>query len=412
MPKMIERSCYAVKTDSRAGYAELTLYGNVVKKRPIDWDDGKFAKSKDNFIVEQEFLDDLKSIGKCKKLNVRVNSLGGDVHVALTIYHRLRELADNGTELTCTVDGVAMSAGSMIMCAADKVMASEASLIMVHRSMTMVWDYLNADELRKQAEIQDEYDKAIASCYKRKTGKSESELLELMSKETYMTGSEAKEKGFVDELVSSENAMEIAACADKKSLMVGGRVFDLMGAPLPFGLPTVTQPAPQSSGEGVTYKELPTEGGNEIMANSFDELLKENPELAAAVEKELMAKAETALSAKAKEAKEQAVENERKRISEIDEIANLFPSEMVEEAKYGESACSAMELSYRVALENAKKGRKFIDDLQADAQTSGVAGVQATVPPATDKPESSKTDDELMTEARVNVRAVLGEGDI
>lgn len=412
MPKMIERSCYAVKTDSKLGCAELTLYGNVVKKRPIDWDDGKFAKSKDNFIVEQEILDDLKAIGKCKKLNIRVNSLGGDVHVALTIYHRLRELADNGTELTCTVDGVAMSAGSMIMCAADKVTASEASLIMVHRSMILVWDYLNADELRKQAEIQDEYDKAIASCYKRKTGKSESELLVLMSKETYMTGSEAKEKGFVDELVSSENAMEIAACADKKSLMVGGRVFDLMGAPLPFGLPTVTQPAPQSSGEGVTYKELPTEGGNEIMANSFDELLKENPELAAAVEKELMAKAETALSAKAKEAKEQAVENERKRISEIDEIANLFPSEMVEEAKYGEKACSAMELSYRVAVENAKKGRKFIDDLQADSQASGAANVQATVPPAKDKPESKKTDDELMAEARANVRATLGEGDI
>lgn len=267
MPKTIERSCYAMKTDSKSETAELTLYGNVVKKRPIDidWENDRITKSTDNYIVEQEFLNDLKAIGKCKKLNIRVNSLGGDVHVALTIYHRLREFADNGTELTCTVDGVAMSAGSMIMCAADKVTASEASLIMIHRSMTMPKDYLNSDELRRQAEIQDEYDKVIASCYKRKTGKSESELLKMMSRETYMTGAEAKEAGFVDELTSSGQATEIVACADKKSLLVGGRVFDLMGAPPPLNLPTVTQPEPQSSGEDVTHKELPTEGGNEIM---------------------------------------------------------------------------------------------------------------------------------------------------
>lgn len=413
MPKTIERGCYAIKTDSRSETAELTLYGNVVKKRPldIDWDNDRITKSTDNYIVEQEFLNDLKSIGKCKRLNIRVNSLGGDVHVAMTIYSRLRELADNGITLNCTVDGVAMSAGSMIMCAADKVIASEASLIMIHRSMTMPRDYLNADELRKQAEVQEEYDKMIASCYKRKTGKSESELLKMMSKETYMTGAEAKEMGFVDELTSSGEATEIVACADKKSLLVGGRVFDLMGAPLPLNLPTVTQPSPQSSGGDVTHKELPTEGGNEIMANNFDELLKENPVLAAAIEKEFKAKAETDISAKVNEAKEQAVKAEQKRIAEIDEIAALFSSELVEAAKYGDKACSAMELSYRAAVENAKSGKKFVNDMQADAQASGSSEVNAAVPPTEDKPDSSKTDDELMAEARANVRAMLGKED-
>lgn len=410
MPKTIERGCYAIKTDSRSETAELTLYGNVVKKRPldIDWDNDRITKSTDNYIVEQEFLNDLKSIGKCKRLNIRVNSLGGDVHVAMTIYSRLRDLADNGTALSCTVDGVAMSAGSMIMCAADKVIASEASLIMIHRSMTMPKDYLNADELRKQAEVQDEYDKMIASCYKRKTGKSESELLKMMSKETYMTGAEAKEMGFVDELTSSEEATEIVACADKKSLLVGGRVFDLMGAPLPptLNLPTVTQPSPQSSGGDVTHKELPTEGGNEIMASNFDELLKENPVLAAAIEKEFKAKAETDISAKVNEAKEQAIKAEQKRIAEIDEIAALFSPELVEAAKYGDKPCSAMELSYRAAVENAKRGKKFVDDMQADAQASGSSTVNATVPPT-----EAKTDDELMAEARANVRAILGEED-
>lgn len=397
MPKTIERGCYAMKTDSKSETAELTLYGNVVKKRPIDidWENDRITKSTDNYIVEQEFLNDLKVIGKCKKLNIRVNSLGGDVRVALTIYNRLRELADNGIALNCTVDGVAMSAGSMIMCVADKVTASEASLIMVHRSMTMPMDYLNADELRKHAEIQDEYDKAIASCYKRKTGKSEAELLEMMSRETYMTGAEAKEMGFVDVLTFSGEAMAIAACADKKSLLVGGRVFDLMGAPLPLNLPTVTQTEPQSSGEDVTHKELPTEGGNGIMATNYDELLKENPALAAAIEKEFKEKAEADISAKAKEAKKQAIEDERARIAAIDEIAALYSPEMVEAAKYGDKACTAMELSYRAAVEDAKKGRTFINDLQTDALASGAADVRAVVSPTEESLVGAKADKEV-----------------
>ncbi len=408
MPKTIERACYALAADSKSETAELTLYGNVVKKRPleIDWDNDRIAKSTDNYIVEQEFLDDLKAVGKCRKLNIRVNSLGGDVHVALTIYSRLRELAENGTELTCSVDGVAMSAGSMIMCAADKVTASESSLIMVHRSMTMPPDYLNADELRKEAEKMDEYDKAIASCYKRKTGKSEAELLRMMSRETYMTGAEAKDAGFVDELTSSEKAIAIAACADKRSLIVGGRTFDLMGAPLPLNLPSVTQPEPQGGADVTDISQ--TEGGNGIMASNFDELLKENPTLAAAIEKELKAKAEADVSAKANETAAKAVEAERKRIAEIDEIAALYSPELVEAAKYGEKACTAQELSYRAAVENAKRGRKFGDDLLADAKDSGVGGVHAAVPPAEGN-GGEKSEDELMAEARAAVKAALGE---
>lgn len=373
MPKTIDRKCYAIKTDNKAESAELTLYGNVVKNRPLEYDGERVKKSEDNFIVEKEFLDDLEKIGKCKKLNIRVNSLGGDVHVALNIHDRLRDLAKNGTEITCSVDGVAMSAGSMIMCAADKVTASESSLIMIHRSMSLFCDYLNSDELRKQAERMDEYDKAIAACYKRKTGKSESELLEMMSRETYMTGAEAKEKGFVDELMDSENALEIVACADKRSLMVGGRVFDLMGAPPPENLPVVTLPEPQNSGEGITNIKT-TEGGNKIMASNFDELLKENPELAAAVEKELMAKAEI----ENKTAAEKAVEDERKRLSAIDEIAAQCSPELVSEAKYGEKACSAEQLAYRKLLDDKKKGKTYLDSMMDDSAKSNVGNILAT----------------------------------
>lgn len=148
------------------------------------------------------------------------------------------------------------------------------------------------------------------------------------------------------------------------------------------------------------------------MATNYDELLKENPALAAAIEKEFKAKAEADISAKTNEAKAKAIEDERARIAAIDEIAALYSPETVEAAKYGDKACTAMELSYRAAVEDAKKGRKYLADMQADAQASGSSAVNAAVPPADNKPDSSKTDEELMAEARVAVNAILKEEDI
>ena len=394
----ITRECYALKSDDKRGEAELTFFGNVVKTRPLEYDfeNHTIRKSTSNYIVEEEFLKDLKEIEKCDKLNIRVNSLGGDVTAALTIHNRLRELADSGTEISCVVDGIAMSAGSMIMCAADKITASSSALIMIHKCLAWRFDYMNADELRKLAEEQDEYDKAIAACYVRKTGKSEEEILSLMAKETYMTSAEAKSLGFIDE-ISGGKSVDIAACADKRSLIVSGMMFDLMGAPLPENLKTVALPD-----TGVTDTKN-TEGGR-IMATNFDELLKENPALAAAVEKELTAKANAA----AKTDTEKAVEAERTRLAEIDKIAGQCSAEQVEEAKYGKKACTAQELAYRMLLENAEKGKMYLDNLSADAKAANTEKIPAAVAPE-DAAEENLSDEEKMERAMAAVAQALGE---
>ena len=295
--KMVEHKCYALKIDSKSSSAELTLYGNIVKTRPLDIDannsgDWTLVKSKSNYIVGEEFLKDLEELGEIKKLSIRINSLGGDVHVALNIYSRLRQIAESGTELTCIVDGVAMSAGSMIMCAADKVKADESALIMIHSSMRLLDGYYNAGELQKLAQTQDEYDKAVCSCYKRKTGKSEDELLSLMSRETYMTGKEAKEIGFVDELISSESPVKIAACADRSALVVAGRVIDLCGAPCPENIPVISE---RHEPPDINKN---NNGGNVTMAKDLSELIKENPELAAKVQEGLTAKISAEITAR------------------------------------------------------------------------------------------------------------------
>lgn len=373
MPKPINITTtnYSIAADKKSDSAEIKMYGEVVERRPVDWWTGEPIEG--DFIISSEFIKDVEKLGKCKKLNIRLNSIGGEVHAAILIHNRLREMSRNGTEITCSVDGVSMSAGSMIMCAADHVSVSAESLVMIHKSIICICSWLNADTLRDLAERSDSYDKVIVAAYKRKTGLDEKELLAMMAEETYLTGEEAKEKGFADEVYESENKTEIAACADKSALVVNGKMFPLRGMPCPENLPVVTLSEPQNSGEGITNIKT-TEGGNKIMASNFDELLKENPELAAAVQKELLAKAET----ESKTAADKAVEDERKRLSEIDEIAAQCSPELVNEAKYGEKACSAEQLAYRKLLDDKKKGKTYLDSMMDDSAKSNVGNILAT----------------------------------
>ena len=150
--------------------AEITMYGDIYEQRPTDWDGNPVEGE---FVLMDEFLDDLKSIEGCEDITIRMNSYGGDAGVSNTIHNRLRELARNGAKLTCVVDGVAMSGGSLIMCACDTVRVNPSSLIMIHKCWTFLWGGYNADELRDQAAQQDAWDKMQVEIYKRKTGLSD-----------------------------------------------------------------------------------------------------------------------------------------------------------------------------------------------------------------------------------------------
>ena len=96
---------------------------------------------------------------------------------------------------------------------------------MIHKSLTGLCGWYNGDDLIKLAEESGQYDRVIAAAYRRKTGKTEKELLDMMSEETYMLGEEAVEKGFADELMENGEKLEIAACADKSALIVNGGYF-------------------------------------------------------------------------------------------------------------------------------------------------------------------------------------------
>ena len=365
-PVNIQRECYAMAT-REGNSAENTMNGQIVERRPVDWWTGKTIDV--IFIVKSEFLEDLKAIEGVRKLTIRLDSLGGDAYASLLIHNRLKELK---AKKVIQVDGVAMSGGSIIMCAGDTVQVNPGSLIMIHKCLALLIGMYNEDDLNKVISSNQAVDKALAAIYTKKTGMPEDEVLALMGEETYLTGEEAVQKGFADELLENEDAPEIAASADHNTLFVNGRALATMGYPLPEGIPVApaahaahqtTQQPPEESGEG----------GQEIMANNLEELRAQTPDLAESI----MAEAKAAVAADVAA----ATAAERQRLREIDSIASIYSDELVNEAKYGEKACSAQELAFRAAQETAKRGKDALKDMEKDAEASGAKAVGAAPAP-------------------------------
>lgn len=377
--------------------AELTMYGDIYESRPTRWNGDPIEGE---FITLSEFLEDLTAIENCKDITIRMNSYGGDAGVSNTIHNRLREISRNGTSLTCVVDGVAMSGGSLIMCACDTVKANPSSLIMIHKCWSFLWGGYNADELRDQAKSQDAWDQLQAEIYKRKTGLSDSEILRMMGETTYMTGREAQEKGFVDEILEDADPVDIAASADGRSLFVAGRQMHLVpGQFAPDIIPTVT---PEASAPVETNNKQPENpGGKEDISMSIEELREKYPELVSQVEAEALASVDHT------EAVNAAVQDERDRLAGIDEVASLFPSDLVQEAKYGENPCTAAELALKAAQKAAKAGSKFLADAKADTAESGTDKVGAA--PAGEEEDKPMTDAEKMAAGERMAKQIRGE---
>jgi len=398
MPKFdIKRKFYALASTDGEN-AEIQMYGDVVEKWPTDWWTGE--KLEGNYIAQDEFLKDLAAVEGCKSVTIRLNSYGGDAVVGIVIHNRLREIAANGTHLTCIVDGVAMSAGSVIMCACDTVKVNPSSLVMIHKGWSFLFGRYNADELRKSAEAMDAYDNAMVSIYKRKSSMNDTVISHMMSDETYMTGKEAVEKGFADEVIEDSEQVPIAASANGRTLFVGGRAIHLCpGMTLPKNIPTVT---PDAQAPAAIEANQPVvtggeKGGNNSMTK--EELRAKYPELVAEVE----ADARAAVNTNA--AVTEAVQAEERRMQEIDEVSALFSDELVKEAKYGDKKCTAQELTYRAAQAAAKQGHSFLANLDEDAKDSGADGVGAA--PGKDAGEDGKKDDDSPEAVEAEAKAAV-----
>ena len=393
----LDRPCYTLAVvDGRK--AELTMYGEIVESQPTDWwgdpIDGQF-------IILSEFLKDLDEIKGCKELTIHINSVGGDAYASISIHNRLRELANNGMDITCVVDGVAMSGGSLIMCAADTIKVNPSSIVMIHDCWTYVWSSADSSALRKLADSLDVINESQAEIYVRKTGKNVDEIRKLMSATTYLTGRKAVENGFADELIEDAEDADIEVSADHKTLYAFGRKMRVaaMGQ-LPEGIKThieMIETVPETDGGDIENQPEASGkiGGSEPM--TFEEFRMENPEAAEAA----LAEAQASVS------HDEAVAAERQRIADIDDIASLYDAETVRAAKYT-NPCTAQEMAFRAAVEMAKQGRTFMSNLESDVNDSGAQNVGAA-PGGNDGNDAPSTAESMKAAGKAMAAKLRGE---
>lgn len=135
-----------------------------------------------------------------EKLDVYINSGGGDIFAGSEIYEALRSYKG---DVLIHVVGLAASAASVIACARESEIAPTA-MVMVHN----VSSYAEGDyhDMKHQAEVLEKANKIIAAAYVEKTGMAESDALKMMDHETWLTAQDAVEKGICNKISEAHQA--------------------------------------------------------------------------------------------------------------------------------------------------------------------------------------------------------------
>jgi ATP-dependent protease ClpP protease subunit/regulator of replication initiation timing len=158
---------------------------------------------------DSDYIDYILAKKKDTCVNVLIDSLGGLTNTALSVSSAFR----NHGNVNVTFRGMNASAATIASLGAKHIAMDEDALYLIHKCSVTVfeWASMNEEELAEHIKKLEhtrqnsmKVDVAVARAYAKRTGKSTDELLELMSKELWLTADEAKEYGFIDEVIKTE----------------------------------------------------------------------------------------------------------------------------------------------------------------------------------------------------------------
>jgi len=183
-------------------------------------------------------------------VEIRINSLGGDVGHAISI----KDALEAHGNVTALYSGMSASSATLLSMGCKKVQMTKDSLWLVHKPMIYVdaWGELNEDKLRQLIETLDSKLESaqkvtlqMAEVYARRTGQSMKDMLDLMKKEVWLNATEAKEWGFIDEIIEPAQITNFLEDQRLVALITGN------GMPLPGDHEPVTPPVSRQSTDQV-----------------------------------------------------------------------------------------------------------------------------------------------------------------
>lgn len=156
-------------------------------------------------------------------IEVEINSGGGSVFAGSEIYTALK---NHKGQVNVSIVGLAASAASVIAMAGKIVKMSPTAQFMVHNvSAQGEGDYR---DMQHMADILKTANETIASAYILKTGKSKDEILAMMDKETWLTAEKAKEYGFIDEVMFTNDDSKFQLVANFMPNIIPTNVIEKM----------------------------------------------------------------------------------------------------------------------------------------------------------------------------------------
>ena len=324
---------------------ELILYGDIASE--TWWGDE---------VTPRQFTEELDALGAVPEIVVRINSGGGDVFAANAIYTRLK---DNAAKSTVKIDGWAASAATIVAMAGDVIEIPGNGVFMVHDPSMGLLGYFNEADLVKLTDEIKVIKQSIVNGYALKTGKPADEIASIMAAETWYDGKQAVEAGFCDKLMfeDAETTVENGAKIVVNSVSLDLNRYPNMTISLlnrltartPGGFSnTITQNTPKRSEESMDgIKDIKTVDG---LKAAFPDLTKQ--------------------------IEDAAVDAERKRIQDIEDVALAGFETIVNDAKF-KNPISAGDVAKAIVAEQKKQGGKYIQDRDDDAVKSGAGKVGA-----------------------------------
>lgn len=283
---------------------------------------------------ETDFLNELRAIPAENALEISINSFGGSVYTALSIYALLK---NHKGSITFRVDGTAMSAATIITSVPNaRVVMPRGSMMMIHK--VSVGIYGNADDLKKTVEDIEKLEQNVLEIYVEKTGQAKEVVQALVDKETYFTAEEAVEFGLADEIDESK---VIENRAEGDTVTINGQRFSA----------NFFERAPKAF-----FKETKVEAvqkTKEVPAMDLEKLKSDYPELVQAIRNEAMS---------------EGADNERARIQAIEEIAMAGHESMVNAAKF-DGVTTAEMLAIQMIKAEKVRNAKMLADRAEDSKT-------------------------------------------
>lgn len=312
-------------------------------------------------VTPRQFSDDLKALGEVNEIDVRINSGGGDVFAAQAINSLLRS---HKATINVYVDGIAASAATIVAMAGDKIYIPSSAMMMIHNPLVTLWGMYNKQDFENMTEVLDKVKDSIINAYVVKTGKDKQELSEIMDNETWLTGVEAVEQGFADELTDSD----IETFMNGSFMVVNNVKFDVSkfkNTPrLPNKINNFTNQIPQVINEKEGEKSMDLEKLKNEHLDIFNQVLNQG--------------------------REEGIKAERERIQSIEDISVPGFEDMVQDAKFN-NTITAEALAMNIVKANKNIGKDYINNAKEEA--SAIDNIEGGGAPTSKVTEEEKIED-------------------